>query len=141
MEQNVGKFQKRRRIAMFAAETEIVHTAKCIQKRYRPACKMLRTAECKVAGKLQYKICSAEKRQFRADMLIENGRCAALDEIAAHNHDKIVRPGQLPGFCQLISMAVVKRIIFCNDCGNGHKTYLLSKKNSTIPNREEPRIT
>lgn len=71
---------------------------------------------------------AAKKRQLRTVVLIENGRCAALDEIAAHNHDKIVRPGQFPGFCQLISMAVMKRIIFCNDCGNGHKTYLLSKK-------------
>lgn len=128
MEQNISEFQKRRRVSVFTAKAEKIDTAKRSKKRYRPACKMLRTAERKVTRKLQHKVRAAKKRQLRTVVLIENGRCAALDEIAAHNHDKIVCPGQLPGFCQLISMAVMKRIIFCNDCGNGHKTYLLSKK-------------
>ena len=128
MEQNISEFQKRCRVSIFTAKAEKIDTAKRSKKRYRPACKMLRTAERKVTRKLQHKVRAAKKRQLRTVVLIENGRCAALDEIAAHNYDKIVCPGQLPGFCQLISMAVMKRIIFCNDCGNGHKTYLLSKK-------------
>lgn len=98
MEQNISEFQKRRRVSVFTAKAEKIDTAKRSKKRYRPACKMLRTAERKVTRKLQHKVRAAKKRQLRTVVLIENGRCAALDEIAAHNHDKIVCPGQLLAF-------------------------------------------
>ena len=62
MEQNISEFQKWRRVSIFTAKAEKIDTAKRSKKRYRPACKMLRTAERKVTRKLQHKVRAADKK-------------------------------------------------------------------------------
>ena len=69
-------------------------------------------------------------------IFIHDGRFAALDKIAAHDDDYIVGAGDATSLCDMVGVAVVEGIVFCDDACNFHRGPFFggSKKNRFLSN-------
>ena len=117
---NTSCFHKDLRIAAFASKTKFIYAPKSIQKTYAACGKALRTGSGNLDGKLQDKIGTAKKSHLRPEIFFHKRRCASLHKISAHGDNDIIAVCFLFYFCYLISMSIVKWIVFCNNACNFH---------------------
>ena len=120
--QDLGYLLKAVDVSGFAAKAKMIHTAQSVQDFCSPFGKIFSTSAGPIRGQFQHCVCASQEGHTGSGVFVKNGRSASLDKIPAHDHKDILVFGQFLGLFYLITMAFVKRIIFCNNsCNASHK--------------------
>ena len=115
-----GRPEKGGGVAALAAETEGVHRAQAGEQGHAAGGEVLGAARGKQGRDFQHQIRAAGQGGPCTQILGVDGRFAPLYKVAAHGDHAVIRAGQLlcPG--DLILVAAVKWIVFCNDARHPH---------------------
>ena len=111
---------QRGEISALAAETEIGDDAGLHEQVYGSVGEIFRASAGGAERKLQYQIGAASQSRLRPRIFVEHGGDAPLNIVSAHGDDNKVCSGDFPCAGQMICMAAVERIVFCDDAGDGH---------------------
>ena len=92
-----------------------------MQRLHRTLGEALRRGQRRRKRQFNHEVSAAAHGHFGTRVLIQHGKIAALDEIAAHYaYDHGVFAEAAPGFGNVVQMPRVKRIILGGDAAYGH---------------------
>ena len=118
--EKVRQALKRGKVRCFRTEAQRIDALQRVQNADGPPGEALRIGKSKVGGQLYYQVGSSAKRHPGARPLVEQRRFAALHEVAAQQGDHFVLRISA-GLAQVVGMAAVKGIVFCDDRIDFHK--------------------
>ena len=102
-------------IARLTSKAKCVCAAQFLQHRHRSPGKGLRAAGGIGYRQLQHQIRAGTERHLRSQIFVCQSRTSPLYEIAAHDNDSKISPGKLLRFPKLISVSLMKWVVFCYD--------------------------
>ena len=127
--QGVRRLKEKRNIRVFRAERQRV-AADFVQQRDRALREPLGGAERRRERQLEHEVRAAAHRHFRAGVLVQQRKIAALHEIAAHRaDDHRVLSEHFARPLDMKPVPAVKRVVFCNDAADrGRKVHRITIK-------------
>ena len=132
LQKRFGKVRQYTDVATLAAKAERVDDPKFIEESHGTAGKMFSAAYGIADGEFNNQISAVSQRAFGTQIFIHHGRSAALDKITAHHNNAVICIGKLFCSSDVISMSVMKRIVFRNDSDRFHG-FLISPETTYIP--------
>ena len=92
-----------------------------MQRLHRTLGEALRRGQRRRERQFRNKVSAAAHRHLGAGVLVEHGKIAALDEIAAHHtHDNGIFAQNAPRFGDVVQVSRVERVVFGGDAADGH---------------------